>query len=936
MSSKSRLLLLLLFGSLLLCGWTTGGVLGVPEGYTRGVPWVGTRPNTERTSDLMSREKQQAGKAGTPKIKTHPIGKLDFQNLAPNPDSPRVSVWPPTNSGPVVAQSPQAIGVNFLGATLADTRSFPPDSMGAVGPSQFIVAVNGRIRSFNKFTGSTDGVLDVDTDIFFASAMTSSSGNFTSDPRIRYDRLSGRWFIIMIDVPGGGSQPNRIMIAVSDSATVNANTVWRFYYFQHDQVAPTGDTGKFADYPTLGIDANALYIGVNIFGSRGLRVSFSNTTGFVVRKSSLLGGGPIVVTAFRSLIGKHTPGPYTPQGVDNYDPAASEGYFIGVDSGFYGRLQLLRVSNPGGTPSISPSIAITIPLNGATITVPHLGNTGGSSGNLDGLDYRLLAAHIRNGRLWTSENVAVDNTGVASGSDTRMAVRWYELAGIPSGQTPNVSQSGTLYQPSASNTSDQRSYWMGTVMVSGQGHAAMGFSVAGANERINAGTVGRLVGDSLGTMRTPVLYTSSSTSYNPASDAGGSSGRRWGDYSYTSLDPSDDMTMWTIQEFCNATDSYGVQVVRLLAPGPAVPASCSPASLNAGVSGGNVVVTGTGNGDTGFFDPGPGFSNRIAAAVSGGGVTVNSVTYTDPTHVTLNLSVSGAAVSGTRSVTISNPDGQSASSSTGILTIIGASNAPPTLAFVADRTMDELTTLTFTNSATDPNGDPLTFSLDPGAPEGAALDPATGVFTWTPNETQGPSTNPITIRVADNRTPPLSSTQSFVITVNEVNQAPVLNPINDRTIHQGFTLTFTNTVSDADIPANILSFALTNAPAGASVVSASGVFTWAPDESFINTTNPVTVQVTDNGIPPLKDSRGFVVTVLPRPRLQPIVRSNAVIQLSWTSIAGQTYRVQFTTGLSGASWTDLAPDITANGPLATQTDNGATGLERFYRVLVLR
>src|SRR5206468_4230209 len=302
----------------------------------------------------------------------------------------------------------------------------------------------------------------------------------------------------------------------------------------------------------------------------------------------------------------HATGPYTPQGVDNYDPASIEGYLVGVDAGFYGKLQLRRVTDPGGTPSISSDVTITIPLNGGAINVPHLGNTGGANGYLDGGDYRLLAAHVRNGHLWTSANIGVDNTGSPSGTDTRMGVRWYDLDGIASGQTPSVVQSGTVFQPSASNTSDQRSYWMGTVMVSGQGHAAMGFSAAGANEHANAGTAGRLATDPLGTTRTPVLYTASSTAYNPL-DHNGNPINRWGDYSYTCLDPADDMTMWTIQEFCNAADSYGVQVVKLLAPAPATPSSCSPSSVAAGAANVNIAVTGSTNGETGFFDPGPGF-----------------------------------------------------------------------------------------------------------------------------------------------------------------------------------------------------------------------------------------------------------------------------------------------------------------------------------------
>jgi len=75
---------------------------------------------------------------------------------------------------------------------------------------------------------------------------------------------------------------------------------------------------------------------VNIFGTRGSG-SFANTTAFVVRKSTLLAtnNAPtnIVVTAFRSLVPNgNSGGLYTPQGVDNYDPAATEGYVIGVTS----------------------------------------------------------------------------------------------------------------------------------------------------------------------------------------------------------------------------------------------------------------------------------------------------------------------------------------------------------------------------------------------------------------------------------------------------------------------------------------------------------------------------------------------------------------------------------------------------------------------------
>jgi PKD repeat protein len=177
------------------------------------------------------------------------------------------------------------------------------------------------------------------------------------------------------------------------------------------------------------------------------------------------------------------------------------------------------------------------------------------------------------------------------------------------------------------------------------------------------------VTDTLDTLQAPTNYTASTTAYNPSGDPGGTSGRRWGDYSYTSVDPNDDMTMWTIQEFCDAANSYGVRVVKLFAPPPATPASTVPSSVMQGSNNVDVLVTGTQVGGSGFFDPGAGFSNRLSAAVNGGGVTVNSVTYSNPAIATLNITVTGGAALGARTVTVTNPDGQSVTSVSGILTI---------------------------------------------------------------------------------------------------------------------------------------------------------------------------------------------------------------------------------------------------------------------------
>src|SRR5205823_11898664 len=127
-------------------------------------------------------------------------------------------------------------------------------------------------------------------------------------------------------------------------------------------------------------------------------------------------------------------------------------------------------------------------------------------------------------------------------------------------------------------------YWIPTLTVSGQNDVAIGFSSAGAAAFVNASTVGRLSGDASGTMEAVTNYTTATAAYNPAGDTGSTQGRRWGDYSFTSVDPSDDMSMWTIQEYTSSTNNWGVQVVKRLAPPPATPSSASPSSVAQGAS----------------------------------------------------------------------------------------------------------------------------------------------------------------------------------------------------------------------------------------------------------------------------------------------------------------------------------------------------------------
>src|SRR4051794_4752444 len=109
------------------------------HGEPEQMPWQGPEAVRERVDEIMERQKGQAGVR--PRIELHPHNRSDPGMIRPNPDSPNTPIFPVPDAGdpPISPNTPQPIGVNFLGATLGDTGAFPPDSMGAVGPSQFIV-----------------------------------------------------------------------------------------------------------------------------------------------------------------------------------------------------------------------------------------------------------------------------------------------------------------------------------------------------------------------------------------------------------------------------------------------------------------------------------------------------------------------------------------------------------------------------------------------------------------------------------------------------------------------------------------------------------------------------------------------------------------------------------------------------------------------------
>jgi uncharacterized repeat protein (TIGR01451 family) len=721
----------------------------------------GARPMRRTVAEIMSESRADADGVAA-RDRRMRIRALAERNLPQNPgallSSDAVAGTASTLSGEQPA--PPVVGTSFTSVTQGEANTQTPDTMGAVGPTQFLTHVNGRIRMHAKANGAV-GPLDVSDLTFWDALRSHATGSLVRHPQVRFDRQTDRWFLTIVDVPGNvgltAQVSSRILVAVSDGPTITAGTVWSFFFLNQDQAPPAGDTSCLADETTLAVGAAAAIIGANVYcGADRTSLEFWNSTLWVIRKGDLVSVStpanltltPGAVTAFRTLLDPNThAGMYSPLPVDDTntawytnpllyaDPHYASARVMGVDGQVSGRLVEREVSDPGGgSPTLLPAVIFDVP--GATHS-PIPVQTPGGGPALDAGDDRLTSAILDCNRegdacwIYGVQTIGVGPGGQAVPPVDRNALRWFSLnRGYVSPWNPLWPEIATLFDASAT---DPASYWVGTLSRTGQGHLALGMSTGGPALAPGAGTVGRLLGQTPGA---PSIYKAAEANYVPPN--GG-----WGRTSMTSLDPCDNMSAWTIQEYAGSSNQWGTAVARLMAPPPGAPA-LSVGVIPQGLS--SVPVTFTG---TNWYDPptaGMSSCRRSISVLVDGGVKVNSaawaLTYSSPPYqLTVDLDTSGASV-GPKTVTVVNPDGQSAQAT--ILNVVSvpvlrasktvAGNFGPGGSIAYTVTLSNLGTFAQADAPGDEFTDVLPATLDlvsATASSGVVTaDPSTRTVTW--------------------------------------------------------------------------------------------------------------------------------------------------------------------------------------------------------------
>ena len=263
----------------------------------------------------------------------------------------------------------------------------------------------------------------------------------------------------------------------------------------------------------------------------------------------------------------------------------------------------------------------------------------------------------------------------------------------------------------------------------------------------------------------------------------------------------------------------------------------------------------------------------------------------------------------------------SVSASPTILTVNGGTNGTSAMTVTPMNGLNGCYTFSATNL---PSGVTATF----------AMNPITGGATTlilTASNTVASGTSSVTVIATAGL---FSHATTVALTLNSVtppNTPPILSPITSQTVNVGQTVAFTASATDTDQPPPTLTFALLVGATNATLTTNSGAFLFRPLVTQANSTNTFTLQVSDNGAPPLIATQSFAVMV--NPLSAPVVSNVSVVggqfgfQVSGQS--GPDYAIETSTNLT--QWSSV---FMANSPALpfNWTDTNFNSPQRFYRV----
>ena len=166
---------------------------------------------------------------------------------------------------------------------------------------------------------------------------------------------------------------------------------------------------------------------------------------------------------------------------------------------------------------------------------------------VDADDSRVGNAVFRNGHVWYAQTINLPPSG-GVGFGLHTAVQWVELD-----TNGAFVQGGRIEDARAMPWNGGHSYAYAAIAVNARDDVLVGFSDFQSNDFVDAAYAYRSGADAPDTMRAPVTLKDGEGPYSKT--RGGLN--RWGDYSGAQVDPSDDLALWTVQEYARVPTGRG-------------------------------------------------------------------------------------------------------------------------------------------------------------------------------------------------------------------------------------------------------------------------------------------------------------------------------------------------------------------------------------------
>ncbi len=447
------------------------------------------------------------------------------------------AIGPPESpvSSQVVSPSPSLSFMGLDDIPMADSSFIiiPPDCGGAVGPTKVMSGLNNNYRIMNKADGSV--VSTVGTATFWApSGETALLG--LSDPRTLYDPYNNRWITEMQTTTPGASGGGDILVGVSQTSDPSGN--WNLYRFA---------TGFTIDFPIVGFNKNWITVSINRYLNNG---AFNRGYTLVVNYPMALAGTGVGVV-FNQASGTH----FCSAPCNTYSATSDTMYVVTHLSSTGGTYSLDTITGTAAAPVYTSGLALTRPGGGwvqpgaqapGSQLLPQSAPNAGSSVCsppclIETQDSQIRSAPVyRGGFIYYTQTIGLPNTTM-----THTAVQWTKLS-APGG---SFVDGGRLDDPTATATNGGKWYADPHIAVNSLGDFLIGYSQFSSAQHPSAGYSMHLAGDAAGSLRDPLIYKVGEDYYHKDF---GSGRNRWGDFSQAQVDPVDDQTLWTVQEYAKA------------------------------------------------------------------------------------------------------------------------------------------------------------------------------------------------------------------------------------------------------------------------------------------------------------------------------------------------------------------------------------------------